>query len=118
MLIHFLSCFTGIVRERRKELNNTSSESKEGSSKYQDLLSLYVQYASKKDLPEFTDEFLRDVILNFIIAGRDTTACAMTWMMYVLGTRPDIEAKILKEIEEVRLFSWYPSVHTGSLYAC
>jgi cytochrome P450 len=31
------------------------------------------------------DAFLRDVILNFLIAGRDTTAQALTWATYLLS---------------------------------
>ena len=35
---------------------------------------------------------------NFMIAGRDTTAAALTWMFYSLSSHPDIEAKCVDEI--------------------
>lgn len=44
-------------------------------------------------------EWLRDVVLNFVIAGRDTTACTLTWMFYILSTHPEIQQKVQKEIE-------------------
>jgi hypothetical protein len=34
-----------------------------------------------------TNTELRDIVLNFMIAGRDTTACALTWCMYVVLCR-------------------------------
>jgi len=48
-----------------------------------------------------TDKYLRDLILNFLIAGRDTTACALSWMMYVLCLNPEVEEKMYQEIEAV-----------------
>lgn len=43
---------------------------------------------------------LRDVVLNFIIAGRDTTAQALSWTFYNLCLHPRIEKKLLEEIKE------------------
>jgi cytochrome P450 len=40
------------------------------------------------------DTFLRDVILNFIIAGRDTTANALSWCIYTICSHPAVEAKV------------------------
>lgn len=54
-----------------------------------------------QNLTEFTDEYLRDVVLNFIIAGRDTTACAMTWMVLVLGQQPKLADVIREELAAV-----------------
>jgi len=31
---------------------------------------------------------LRDIVLNFMIAGRDTTACALSWTLYELAKAP------------------------------
>ena len=47
------------------------------------------EYAAKID-----EVFLRDVIMNFIIAGRDTTAVAMTWAVHLIATHPEVEAKV------------------------
>lgn len=48
-----------------------------------------------------TDEYLRDIILNFKIAGKDTTANTLSWFIYVLCRNPMIQDKISQEVEKV-----------------
>ncbi|KAF3327288.1 cytochrome P450 94A1 [Carex littledalei] len=62
----------------------------------EDMLS---RFASNKDHNEV---MLRDVVTNFLIAGRETTSAALTWVLWLVSTRPDIERKILDEIKFVR----------------
>ncbi|ORZ18085.1 cytochrome P450 [Absidia repens] len=47
--------------------------------------------------PLSNDE-LRDIVLNFVIAGRDTTAQALSWTFYMLMSHPRVEVKLLEEI--------------------
>ncbi|RVX21619.1 Alkane hydroxylase MAH1 [Vitis vinifera] len=44
-------------------------------------------------------KFLRDTILNFMIAGRDTTSSALTWFFWLVSKNPLVESKIREEIE-------------------
>jgi len=44
---------------------------------------------------------VRDIAINFIIAGRDTTASLLAWTCYELALNPDIGEAILKEINSV-----------------
>lgn len=44
------------------------------------------------------DEVVRDTMISFIMAGRDTTSAAMTWLFYLLSCHPDVEDEVLKEI--------------------
>jgi hypothetical protein len=53
----------------------------------------------------FSDRFLRDVVMSFVIAGRDTTAVLLSWTFYVLGQHPEINARLLQEIN-----AHYPKV--------
>ncbi|KAI3850619.1 hypothetical protein MKW92_016944 [Papaver armeniacum] len=43
---------------------------------------------------------LRDIILNFIIAGRDTTAATLSWFLYMLCKHPHIQETIAQEARE------------------
>ncbi|PON49643.1 Cytochrome P450, E-class, group I [Parasponia andersonii] len=52
---------------------------------------------------ENSPEFLRDIIISFILAGRDTTSSALTWFFWLLSSRPDVREKILKELEAIRV---------------
>lgn len=63
-----------------------------------DLISLYVQAGNVGGMP-YDMKFLRDTALNFVIAGRDTTACAFSWMFYILATHPEIQRRVLEEID-------------------
>ncbi|KAK3218024.1 hypothetical protein Dsin_011994 [Dipteronia sinensis] len=51
---------------------------------------------------ENSPEFLRDIIISFILAGRDTTSSALSWFFWLLSSRPDVERNILKELETIR----------------
>ena len=52
-----------------------------------------VRHHCNISLDNQTDEELRDVIMNFLIAGRDTTAGALTWMFHELHKNPGVEAR-------------------------
>jgi len=41
------------------------------------------------------------VILNAIIAGRDTTGQSLSWMTYLLAQHPDVQDKIHDEAQAV-----------------
>ncbi len=70
-----------LVRRRRIDYEKEKSKSNSTNSEYVsqftngDLLSLFLDRETDGENKEpLTDTFLRDVVLNFIIAGRDTTA--------------------------------------------
>ncbi|XP_073284611.1 cytochrome P450 94A2-like [Primulina huaijiensis] len=46
------------------------------------------------------EDFVVDIVINFILAGRDTTSAALTWFFWLLSSHPEVENQILKEIEE------------------
>ncbi|XP_020532250.1 cytochrome P450 86B1-like [Amborella trichopoda] len=59
-----------------------------------DLLSVYAATKASK-----TDRYLRDVAVNFLLAGRDTTGAALTWFFWLVSTHQNIEAKIIEELK-------------------
>lgn len=62
--------------------------------KKEDILSRFVQ------INNTDSKYLRDIILNFIIAGKDSTSTAMTWFIYMLCKHPEIQEKVAKEIRK------------------
>ncbi|KAL6642209.1 hypothetical protein ACP70R_020390 [Stipagrostis hirtigluma subsp. patula] len=76
-----------IVRARRQ---SASVEDRD------DVLSRFV--ASE----EHSDEVLRDIVLSFLIAGRETTSSALTWFFWLVSSRPDVVARIADEVRAVR----------------
>ncbi|KAG0277066.1 Protein kinase alk2 [Linnemannia exigua] len=68
-----------------------------------DLLQLFMEAEDDNGHP-LSDEYLVDIILNFTIAGRDTTAQALSWMFYLLnrdGTDKDIMKTLIQEVDDV-----------------
>ncbi|KAF9965338.1 hypothetical protein BGZ70_005028 [Mortierella alpina] len=68
-----------------------------------DLLQLFMDMDGDDGKP-LSDEMLKDLVLNFIIAGRDTTAQALSWMFYLMHrsiSDASIVPKLVKEIDEV-----------------
>lgn len=66
----------------------------------EDILSRFL-VQSKKDPETMTDQYLRDIILSFMVAGKDTTANTLSWFIYMLCKNPLIQEKINQEIEKV-----------------
>ncbi|KAF9968116.1 hypothetical protein BGZ73_000245 [Actinomortierella ambigua] len=69
----------------------------ESEARPRDLLDHFIEYRHE-DGSMLTDVDLRDVFVNFLIAGRDTTARVLTWMFYMLIIRPEILAKVHEEM--------------------
>ncbi|CAA7391770.1 unnamed protein product [Spirodela intermedia] len=64
-----------------------------------DILSRFLN-ERPNDPENLTDRYLRDIILNFIIAGKDTTAGTLSWFIYLLCRHPPVEEKIFEEVKE------------------
>ena len=65
-----------------------------------DLLSLCIRDGLAKGVQR-DDVYLRDVVFNFVLAGRDTTASLLTWTVYRLMKHPSVYARCIEEIEAV-----------------
>ena len=51
-------------------------------------------------MKEYDPTYLRDIILNFVIAGKDTTAATLSWFMYMLCKYPSVQEKAAEEVKE------------------
>lgn len=47
------------------------------------------------------DSYLRDIVISFILAGRDTMASALTTLFYLLSKHPQVIVKIQQESRQV-----------------
>lgn len=50
-----------------------------------------------QDENSYDDKELRDVIISFVLAGRDTTAVTLSWFTYEMCCHPEIADKIYEE---------------------
>ncbi|XP_031497963.1 cytochrome P450 704C1-like [Nymphaea colorata] len=80
-----------IIRSRRKQYSCHQSE---------DILSRFL-LESEKTPETINDRYLRDIILNFMIAGKDTTGGTLSWFIYFPCKHPLIQEKTAQEVKEI-----------------
>jgi len=85
-------CGFDIIVQRRKEME----EKEDALMGNQDILSLFL--TEKLSL---SDSMLRDIVMYFMIAGRGTTACTLTFSLLMFAQNPDQQEKAREEVLKV-----------------
>ncbi|KAI9499580.1 cytochrome P450 [Zychaea mexicana] len=88
-----------IVDTFAREVTEKRREELASGKEYRDLLSRFMT-AKNMNGQDLSNDELRDIVLNFIIAGRDTTAQALSWCFHLLCQHPRVERKLYKEVDE------------------
>ncbi|KAJ4898690.1 hypothetical protein Rs2_12641 [Raphanus sativus] len=90
------------ISAKREEIRSQEIARNADEESEEDLLTSHIKLdTSKYELlnPE-DDKFLRDFAVGFMAAGRDSTACTLTWFFWTLSENPNVLTKILQEIKE------------------
>ncbi|KAF3435231.1 hypothetical protein FNV43_RR22318 [Rhamnella rubrinervis] len=77
-----------IIHNRKKKIN-------EGEITGEDLLTRLITAGHDEGM-------IRDMVISFIMAGRDTTSAAMTWFFWLLSCHLDVEMDVVNEIKVVK----------------
>ncbi|CAL1403648.1 unnamed protein product [Linum trigynum] len=104
-----LKRFLNLGSERRfKESVNTINdfarrviESKEiESQNHQDLLARFMVWSSSMEFEgeKQRHKFLRDIVISFVLAGKDTTSTALTWFFWLVAGNPRVADLICREL--------------------
>ncbi|KAG0204123.1 hypothetical protein BGX28_003846 [Mortierella sp. GBA30] len=83
-----------IVKRRQEDVNGRH---------HKDLMQLFMDARDEHGQP-LSDEMLKDELINMILAGRDTTAQALSWTFYLLHrseANPGILSQLTEEIDSV-----------------
>ncbi|WP_434955554.1 cytochrome P450 [Labrys sp. La1] len=94
----------GITRSAgylRTTLSRVVAERRLSSEQRQDLLGLLLSAVDPESGRRMSDGQVVDNLLTFVMAGHETTALGLAWTFHLLVTHPDIEARVLAEIEAV-----------------
>lgn len=93
------------LKNRKEMLSSQDTNASPGLScpgVRKDIVSLFLDYMSNDGKPEheteFDSKFLRDIVANFLIASRDTTAQALSWFLYCLSQNLHAEQKIREDL--------------------
>ncbi|KAF9600356.1 hypothetical protein IFM89_008527 [Coptis chinensis] len=79
---------TEIIKNKKKAIQETNNEEKNA-----DLLTQLI-------LAGRDESFIRDMVISFIMAGKDTTSAAMTWLFWLLSRHPHIEKQLADEVKK------------------
>ena len=79
------------IAERRSQLDEQRH----------DILSLLLAARDEEGQP-LTERELRDELLTLLVAGHETTATALSWALYWLASRPEVQARLRQELLEAR----------------
>lgn len=66
-----------------------------------DLLSTFVTLRDAETGEGLTDEELGDEIVTFIIGGTETSASTLAWTFHELARHPEVEKRVVEEIDSV-----------------
>ncbi|MBD2778392.1 cytochrome P450 [Iningainema tapete] len=66
-----------------------------------DLLSMLMQVKDEDDGSQMTDQQLRDEVATMILAGHETTANTLSWTWMLLAQHPEVQAKLVEELQAV-----------------
>lgn len=90
------------IRSKQEKLRNWKTENS-GSGGFDCLPALMEAY--QRELGRAPDDgdsnllLIRDVLMNLMFAGRDTTSITLSWLFWLLAKNPSAETKIREEIE-------------------
>nr|KYP40695.1 Cytochrome P450 86A2 [Cajanus cajan] len=79
-----------VIRARKEEQREDDEEKC-------DLLTVFMRLKDENG-EAYSHKFLRDICVNFILAGRDTSSVALSWFFWLLHQNHQVEEKIVGEI--------------------
>ncbi|CAO1419719.1 unnamed protein product [Diamesa serratosioi] len=89
--------FTDLNSTARKAL--IDDDETFGKKKKLAFLDLLIQASGNGTV--LTDEDIREEVDTFMFEGHDTTSAAVSWTLFLLGGHPDIQDKVIQEIDGI-----------------
>ncbi|EEY61902.1 cytochrome P450, putative [Phytophthora infestans T30-4] len=104
------TCYDIISRSMKKR--QVSGSAATGGKR--NIISLFLDGVSDdaKSDQGLDPKYLRDIVVSFMTAGRDSTASALSWFFYTVSQHPEVEENIREEI-----FSKVPELANGTISA-
>ncbi|KAH7298396.1 hypothetical protein KP509_25G041300 [Ceratopteris richardii] len=99
----FNNFLLNMIEKRRSQTALTVDYGNDNYPAEQDLLSRFLcspQPRSNKDAlaSSIDNEMIKDAMMSFVLAGRDTTASSLSWFLYCMCMHPDKQEKIFEEM--------------------
>ncbi|MFJ5731608.1 cytochrome P450 [Streptomyces paradoxus] len=85
----------------RATVNTAVEELQSSGHDTGDMLSMLLRAVDEETGEPLTGHQISSEILTLAVAGTETTASVLSWTLYELARNPDIEARVLAELDEV-----------------
>lgn len=104
-----------IISMKRRELSTGMVKNPKENAQGTDLLTSYVGMEevikTSGVVNDNYEKFLRDIVLNLMIAGRDTTSSVLTWLLWLVVRDPEVEEKVREEMRATipvkKVYKWH-----------
>ncbi|CAN6464804.1 unnamed protein product [Victoria cruziana] len=63
-----------------------------------DLLSRFISMTAGDGAGKEDEALVRDMVISFLMAGKDTTSAALTWFFWLVARHPEVQDEAVKEI--------------------
>ncbi len=93
--------YTNLMKEGDEILFRSINERKASQETHNDLLDMLMSVRYEDTGEGMTEQQLRDEVLILFVAGHETTGNALTWLWYLLAQHPEIEEKVIQEVNAV-----------------
>jgi len=88
-------------RSLREVVDRIIGEYRLTGTDHGDMVSMLLLARDESSGEGLSDTQVRDEVLTMLLAGTETTANLLSWVCHVLGQRPDLEARLHAEVDEV-----------------
>lgn len=93
--------FNEANRRLRGVLDETIAEYRRTGVDHGDMVSMLLMARDEATGEGLSDAQVRDEAVTMLLAGSETTSTLLSWVFHVLGQRPDLEALLHAEVDEV-----------------
>lgn len=81
----------------KKVVSDIIEKRRTNTQKYDDLLSMLMEVEDADTGEKMSDQQIQDEVITIFLAGHETTAVALTWLMHCLDENPEIQEKLQEE---------------------
>lgn len=89
-----------LIEERQELRKDPSYAKKKLETRTRDLLDMFLDIKTEDGKPLNMPQ-LRDMVLNFMVGGRDTTAQTLSWLTYRMMENPEQQDALRSELERL-----------------
>ncbi len=90
-----------IAEQSDELLLNYIRRRRQSADTHDDLLQMLLDARYEDTGEGMTERQLLDEATILLVAGHETSACALTWTCYLLGRHPEVAARLRRELNEV-----------------